>query len=93
MERPFMFLGRRGAGDVMGRPEFGSDKLRLARPDNPPKVAVGANVCRGSRFTGESGEEEGDGSERSEESVQDTVVVGEDSADSVVCVDVLSWCL
>jgi hypothetical protein len=43
-------------------------------------------------LTGESGDEDGDGSERSDESVIDTVVVGDESADSVVCVDVLSLC-
>jgi hypothetical protein len=43
-------------------------------------------------LTGESGEEEGDGSERGEESVVDSVVVGEESADSDACVEVLSWC-
>jgi len=93
IERPFIFLGRRGAGDVIGRSRCVSDRLRLAIPDRPAN-GVGANVVSGIEFTGESGEEDGEGSERSEESVQDTVVVGDDSADSaVVCVDVLSLCL
>lgn len=43
-------------------------------------------------MTGESGEEEGDGSDSGEESVVDSVVVGEESADSDACVEVLSWC-
>jgi hypothetical protein len=47
-------------------------------------------LLRGIRFIGESGEDEGDASERGEESVVDKVVVGEESADSEVCVDVLS---
>lgn len=47
----------------------------------PPKVVPG-KALRGTRFTGESGDEEGDGSEREEESVHDTVVVGDESADS-----------
>lgn len=88
-----MFFGRRGAGEVIGRSRLGaSDTERLAMPERPPK-GVGANVWRGIRFTGESGDEDGEGSERSEESVHDTVVVGDDSADSVACVDVLSLCL
>ena len=45
------------------------------------------------RLTGESGDEEGDGSERGEESAVESVVVGEESADSEACVEVLSWCL
>jgi hypothetical protein len=84
MDSPFMFLGRRGAGDVIGRSGAASDTLRFARPlDNPPKGA-GAKDERGmSEMTGESGEEEGEASERSEESVHDNVVVGDDSTDSV----------
>lgn len=91
MERPFMFLGLRGAGEVMGRcTRLGSDTERLAmRGKSLVKGCIGAKVERGIRFTGESGEDDGDGSERSEESVQDTVVVGDDSADSVARLDVL----
>ncbi len=94
MDRPFMFFGRLGAGDVIGLSRLGalSDIVRLAMPDKPAK-GVGAKDERGIRLTGESGDEDGEGSDRSDESVHDTVVVGEDSADSVVCVDVLSWCL
>lgn len=57
-----------------------------------PKLVAG-KLLSGMRFMGESGEEEGDASERGEESVVDSVVVGEESADSEVCVEVLSWCL
>jgi hypothetical protein len=90
MERPFIFLGRRGAGDVMGRSGLDSEIERLAIPGNPLKGA-GENVDRGIRFTtGESGDDDGDGSDRSDESVHETVVVGDDSADSVAWVDVLS---
>lgn len=67
---------------------------RDARPADiegkTPKEGPG-NAASGTKFTGESGEEEGEGSEREEESVQDIVVVGEESADSEACVDVLSW--
>jgi hypothetical protein len=92
MERPFMFLSRLGAGDVLGRSWFGSETLSVAMLDNPAKE-VGAKLGRCVRLTGESGDEDGDGSERSDESVHETVVVGEESADSVVWVDVLSLCL
>jgi hypothetical protein len=92
MERPFMFLSRLGMGEVMGRSWLGSAMVRRVRPDRPPNGA-GAKLGRWARFTGESGDEDGEGSERSEESVMETVVVGDESADSVVCVDVLSLCL
>jgi hypothetical protein len=63
--------------------------FRVAIDDNPlNEVAV--NEDSGRRFTGESGDEEGEGSEREEESVHEAVVVGEDPADSEFCVDVLS---
>lgn len=91
IERPFMFLGRLGAGEVMGRSRFGSDTDRLAMLDKAPNG--GGAKPSGARLTGESGDEDGEGSDKSEESVQDIVVVGDESADSVVCVDVLSLCL
>ncbi len=47
----------------------------------------------GSRLSGESGDDDGDGSERGEESVVESVVVGEESSDSEVWVEVLSRCL
>lgn len=90
MERPFMFL-RLGAGDVMGRIKRGacSETVRLAMEGKAPKVVPG-NALRGTRLIGESGEEEGEGSESDEESVHDTVVVGDESADSEFWVEVLS---
>jgi hypothetical protein len=92
MESPFMFLSRLGPGEVLGRSWFGSETVRQAMPDKPPKDA-GAKLGRFAILTGESGDEDGEGSERSDESVMDTVVVGDESADSVICVDVLSLCL
>ena len=47
----------------------------------------------GTRLTGESGDDDGEGSERGEESVVDKVVVGEESADSDIWVELLSLCL
>lgn len=92
---------RRGEGEVMGRSRpgplllllFGSMTDSEARPtdmeEKPPKVGPG-KAASGTRFIGESGEEEGDGSESEDESVQDIVVVGDESADSDICVEVLS---
>ena len=90
IDKPFMFLGRRGDGDVMGRSRVASPPtVRVAMLERPPKDGPG-NEARGTRLTGESGEDEGEGSERDEESVQETVVVGDESADSEFCVEVLS---
>ena len=93
MERPFMFLGRRGAGEVIGRIKWflGSETARVAMDGRPPKLVDG-KAFKGTRLTGESGDEEGEGSDSDEESVHDTVVVGDESADSDVWVDVLSRC-
>lgn len=87
IERPFMFL-RLGAGDVIGRISRGpgSETVRLAIDGMAPKLVPG-NALRGTKLTGESGDEEGEGSESDEESVHDTVVVGDESADSDACVD------
>jgi hypothetical protein len=41
---------------------------------------------------GDSGEELGEGSDNEDESTVDIVVVGDESVESEVCVDVLSWC-
>lgn len=92
MERPFIFFARLGAGDVIGRSElFVLHTLSVAIDDRPPNEEVlEVSDDSGRRFTGESGDEDGDGSEREEESVQEAVVVGEDPADSEVCVEVLS---
>ena len=50
------------------------------------------NEERGTSVTGDSGDELGEGSESEEESTVDIVVVGEESVESDVCVDVLSRC-
>lgn len=93
IERPFMFLGRLGAGDVIGRSVLAvSATVSEAIEAKPPKDMPG-NEDNGGRFTGESGDEDGEGSDSEEESVQDRVVVGDDSADSEFCVEVLSLCL
>lgn len=54
---------------------------------------VEGKLLRGIRFVGESGDDDGEGSESGEESVVDSVVVGEESADSDIWVEMLSWCL
>lgn len=93
IDNPFIFFARLGAGDVMGLSLVCvSATLSESKAGNAPNEVV-VREDNGRRFTGESGDEEGDGSDREDESVQDTVVVGEDSTDSEVCVDVLSWCL
>jgi hypothetical protein len=43
---------------------------------------VEGKLFNGIRWIGESGEEDGEGSDRGEESEVDSVVVGEESADS-----------
>lgn len=85
-----MFL-RLGAGDVIGRTRrcVGSETVRFAIDGRAPNVVPGKTL-RGTRLAGESGEDEGEGSESEEESVQDTVVVGDESADSEACADVFS---
>lgn len=88
MERPFMFLARRGEGEVIGRcMRGGPGKLRLfvfvVLLERLPKVVAG-KLLKGMRLTGESGDEDGEGSERDAESVVDSVVVGDESADSEV---------
>lgn len=90
MERPFMFLARLGAGEVMGLSILAlSAMASVAMDDNPAKVFP-VKDDNGGRLTGDSGDDEGDGSESEEESVQDRVVVGDDSADSEFWVEVLS---
>lgn len=54
---------------------------------------VAGKLLSGIRLTGESGDDDGDGSDSGDESVVESVVVGEESADSDICVDALSWCL
>jgi hypothetical protein len=93
IDRPFMLRGRRGDGEVMGRSKLGSSAPFTGAMDGrPPKVVAGKDE-RGIRLMGESGDDEGDGSDSGDESVVERVVVGEESADSEACVEVLSWCL
>lgn len=90
IDSPFIFFARLGAGDVMGLPlACVSTTLSESKDGKAPKV-VAVREDKGRRFTGESGDDEGDGSDNEDESVHDTVVVGEDSTESEVCVDVLS---
>jgi hypothetical protein len=51
---------------------------------------VAENEESGTIVTGDSGEDEGDGSDNDEESAVEMVVVGEESVDSEHCVDVES---
>lgn len=92
IERPFMFL-RLGAGDVIGRIKRGpgSETVRLSMGGRAPKLVPG-NALRGTKLTGESGDEDGEGSESDEVSVHDNVVVGDESADSDACADEALWC-
>src|SRR5947209_1002329 len=54
---------------------------------------VAENEERGTIVTGDSGDDEGEGAVNEEESAVEMVVVGEESVDSEVCVDVESRCL
>lgn len=96
MYNPFKFLGRPlGDGDVIGLTSVESLTVRwFMVVGSPPKLVL-VNGLRGIKFellTGESGEDDGDGSDNEDVSVV-KVVVGDDSADSKFCVDVLSLCL
>lgn len=84
IDKPFVFFALRGAGEVMGRSRV--EESEMVRPDRPlelPKEVVFIED-NGMRLIGESGDEEGDGSESDEVSVHEASVVGEDSADSVI---------
>jgi hypothetical protein len=93
IDNPFMLRDLRGEGEVIGRSNMGAlGALRdSASGDWKTKLGV-TKLLRGTRLIGESGDEDGDGSDSGEESVVDMVVVGDESADSDICVDVLSWC-
>lgn len=54
---------------------------------------VAENDERGIIVTGDSGDEDGEGSVNEDESAVEMVVVGDESVDSEVCVDVESRCL
>lgn len=87
-----MFLGFLGPGDVIGLLGLPLSALRLIWS---PSIFVGSspnvlegNEPKGIRLIGESGDDEGEGSDKDDVSV---VRVGEESADSEFCVDILSW--
>lgn len=85
-----------GEGEVMGRWKCVlivggcslTVRVSIVGNNKPPKEVPG-KLLSGIKFTGESGDEEGDGSDNEEVSVV-SVVVGDESAE--FCVDVLSWC-
>lgn len=80
-----MFLGRRGEGDVIGRPKLvvsAADMVFIEDNGPRPPKDVAGKEFRGIKLTGESGDDEGDGSDSGEQSLVESVVVGEDSADS-----------
>lgn len=91
IDKPFMLRGLLGEGEVIGRtnapemPTLSVGALCECMPND-----VEGKLLRGIRLTGESGDDEGEGSDKGEESVVDRVVVGEESADSDICVEVLS---
>jgi hypothetical protein len=69
-----------------------SDIVKSSKEWIPNVVAE--NEESGTIVTGDSGEDEGDGSDNDEESAVEMVVVGEESVDSEHCVDVESrWFL
>ena len=87
-----MLRARLGDGEVIGLSVvlLKSVTVSVERVEGrPPKVGPGKEDS-GIRFTGESGDEDGEGSESGEESAVESVVVGDESADSDACVDVLS---
>ena len=76
IERPFIFLARLGAGDVMGRSwPTESAAVRPAMVEDRPPNEVPVKEDSGGRFTGDSGDEDGEGSDRDEESVQDLSLI------------------
>jgi hypothetical protein len=96
--RAFGFFGFRGDGDVMGRLSFSGNgrvvstifKLwKASKPNVDPE-----KEDNGTKVMGDSGEDEGEGSDSEDESTVDIVVVGDESVESEVCVEVLSrcWC-
>lgn len=95
--RLFGFLNFLGEGEVIGRSLLSDGRtgfkpaifmfLNASRPNELPE-----NDESGTSVMGDSGEEEGEGSESETESIVDMVVVGEESVESDVWVDVLSQC-
>jgi hypothetical protein len=103
IESPFMFLALLGDGEVIGLSRLlmlllllllllmllESFMLRVFKVDDrPPKVVPGKEF-KGIRLIGESGDDDGDGSDSEDVSVV-RVVVGDESAE--FCVEVLSLC-
>jgi hypothetical protein len=92
--RLFGFLNFLGEGEVIGRsvPVGGRTGFRPAtfrlwkasKPNGPP-----VKDDSGTTVTGDSGDEDGEGSDNEEESIVDIVVVGEESVESEAWVDVL----
>lgn len=90
----FFFLGE---GEVIGRSTVMGGGLvsispifrfwKESRPNEDP-----VNEDNGTIVIGDSGDELGDGSDSEDESIVDTVVVGEESVESDACVEVLSRC-
>lgn len=93
IESPFMLRPRLGDGEVIGLSRvFGiSLMLRVFIVDDKPPNVVAGNEFSGIRLIGESGEDDGEGSDNEDVSVV-KVVVGDESADSEFCVEVLSLC-
>ncbi len=92
--RFFVFLGE---GEVIGlsvcsgnRGGLLSSIFRLWK-ESKPKLEP-EKEDKGTKVTGDSGDELGEGSDRDDESTVDMVVVGDESVESDACVDVLSRC-
>ncbi len=91
------FLALLGDGDVMGRSSLSGNREIFVSTifklwnESRPNVELEKDES-GTIVTGDSGEELGEGSDNDEESTVDIVVVGEESVESDVCVDVLSRC-
>lgn len=95
IESPFMFLALLGDGEVIGLSRLvfmllESFMLRVFMvEERAPKVVPGKEL-KGIKLIGESGDDDGDGSDSEDVSVV-KVVVGDESAE--FCVEVLSLCL
>jgi hypothetical protein len=91
IDRFFMLRSLLGDGEVIGRSRIGASGTLSVVVWRPKGAEV--KLLNGRMLMGESGDDDGDGSDSGEESVVDMVVVGDESADSDICVEVLSWCL
>jgi hypothetical protein len=85
--RLFGFLGFRGEGDVIGRSSLSGNRIGVVSTtfrfgnESIPNVDPEKEE-RGTRVTGDSGDELGDGSDSEDESTVDIVVVGDESVES-----------